>query len=293
MNTKQQLIKKEEDNMVQLLDQSGVEGAIEKLIGRNNSLLPTNVGIERIKSSAGFYISNRDDLMKLDKQAKLQMIYSVLKEAMVGCEAGTDYDIVPFKGKPVTVRKKEGWYKIIDMIKPADIVRFTNNVIFKGDKYIFNPVTEELKHERLVDSDKYDDIEGAYCYIKFANGFEKTIFMSKKELDAIKKVSPSGATSFSPWNAFPTKMVKTKCVKEMAKELFTLFSGKVNSVLAQAINNDENSVANIDRKGNIKNDEYIYSQEFDSEIVEQDETIEEAQSVETKDSQEQVNLDEL
>ena len=293
MNNKQELIKKDDDNIVQLFDQSGVEGAIDKLIGRNNSLLPTNVVVERIKNSAGFYISNRDDLMKLDKQAKLQMIYSVLKEAMVGCEAGTDYDIVPFKGKPVTVRKKEGWYKIIDMIKPADIVRFTNNVIFKGDKYSFNPVTEELKHERLVDSDKYDDIEGAYCYIKFANGFEKTIFMSKKELDAIKKVSPSGATSFSPWNTFPTKMVKTKCVKEMAKELFTLFSGKVNSVLAQAINNDENSVTNIDRKGNIKNDEYIYSQEFDSEIVEQDEIIEEAQSVENKESQEQVNLDEI
>lgn len=293
MNNKQELIKKDDDNIVQLFDQSGVEGAIDKLIGRNNSLLPTNVVVERIKNSAGFYISNRDDLMKLDKQAKLQMIYSVLKEAMVGCEAGTDYDIVPFKGKPVTVRKKEGWYKIIDMIKPADIVRFTNNVIFKGDKYSFNPVTEELKHERLVDSDKYDDIDGAYCYIKFANGFEKTIFMSKKELDAIKKVSPSGATSFSPWNTFPTKMVKTKCVKEMAKELFTLFSGKVNSVLAQAINNDENSVANIDRKGNIKNDEYIYSQEFDSEIVEQDEIIEEAQSVENKESQEQVNLDEI
>jgi len=293
MNTKQELIKKDDDNIVQLFDQSGVEGAIDKLIGRNNSLLPTNVVVERIKNSAGFYISNRDDLMKLDKQAKLQMIYSVLKEAMVGCEAGTDYDIVPFKGKPVTVRKKEGWYKIIDMIKPADIVRFTNNVIFKGDKYSFNPVTEELKHERLVDSDKYDDIEGAYCYIKFANGFEKTIFMSRKELDAIKKVSPSGATSFSPWNTFPTKMVKTKCVKEMAKELFTLFSGKVNSVLAQAINNDENSVANIDRKGNIKNDEYIYSQEFDSEIVEQEEIIEEAQSIENQESQEQVNLDEI
>jgi len=293
MNTKQELIKKDDDNIVQLFDQSGVEGAIDKLIGRNNSLLPTNVVVERIKNSAGFYISNRDDLMKLDKQAKLQMIYSVLKEAMVGCEAGTDYDIVPFKGKPVTVRKKEGWYKIIDMIKPADIVRFTNNVILKGDKYSFNPVTEELKHERLVDSDKYDDIEGAYCYIKFANGFEKTIFMSRKELDAIKKVSPSGATSFSPWNTFPTKMVKTKCVKEMAKELFTLFSGKVNSVLAQAINNDENSVANIDRKGNIKNDEYIYSQEFDSEIVEQEEIIEEAQSIENQESQEQVNLDEI
>lgn len=291
-NNKQQLIKKENDNMVQLLDQTGVESAIEKIISKNNSLLPSNVAIDRIKNSAGFYITGRDDLMKLDKQGKLQMLYSVLKEAMVGCEAGTDYDIVPFKGKPVTVRKKEGWYKIIDMIKPADIVRFTNNVIFKGDKYSFNPVTEELKHEKIIDSDKYNDIEGAYCYIKFANGFEKTIFMTRKELDAIKKVSPSGSTTFSPWNTFPTKMVKTKCVKEMAKELFTLFSSKVNSVLAQAINNDENSVESIDNKGNIKNDSFIYTDDYNQEPIEQDEItdipVENAEITE-----EQVNIDEI
>lgn len=291
---KQQLIQKENDNMVQLLDQSGVESAIDKLVSKNNSLLPTNVVVERIKNSAGFYIAERKDLMSLNGQAKLQMLYSVLKEAMVGCEAGTDYDIVPFKGKPVTVRKKEGWYKIIDMIKPSDIVRFTNNVIFKGDEYSFNPVTEELTHKKLVDSDKYDDIEGAYCYIKFANGFEKTIFMTRKEIDAIKKVSPSGSSSFSPWNTFPTKMVKTKCVKEMAKELFTLFSGKVNSVLAQAINNDENSVESIDKKGNIKNDSFIYSEDYDSEIVEQDEITEDAQMSESKSEvEEQVNIDEI
>lgn len=293
-NNKQQLIQKENDNMVQLLDQSGVESAIDKLVSKNNSLLPTNVVVERIKNSAGFYIAERKDLMSLNGQAKLQMLYSVLKEAMVGCEAGTDYDIVPFKGKPVTVRKKEGWYKIIDMIKPADIVRFTNNVIFKGDEYSFNPVTEELTHKKLVDSDKYDDIEGAYCYIKFSNGFEKTIFMTRKEIDAIKKVSPSGSSSFSPWNTFPTKMVKTKCVKEMAKELFTLFSGKVNSVLAQAINNDENSVESIDKKGNIKNDSFIYSEDYDSEIVEQDEITEDAQMSESKSEvEEQVNIDEI
>ena len=118
--------------------------------------------------------------------------------------------------------------------------------------------------------------------------------MIRKETAAIQKVSPSGSSSYSPWNTFPTKMVKTKCVKEMAKELFTLFSGKVNSVLAQAISNDENSVESIDKKGNIKNDSFIYSEDYDSEIVEQDEIIEDAQMSETKiEDEEQVNIDEI
>lgn len=291
-NTKQGLIKKEEDNMVQLMDQSGIETAIEKLVSKNNSLIPNNVAIEKIKNSAGFYIANRDDLMKLEKKAKLEMLYGVLKEAMVGCEAGVDYDIVPFKGKPVITRKKEGWYKIIDMIKPAEIVRFTVNIILNGEDYSFNPVTEELIHKKDKDSDQYNDIKAAYCYIEFANGFRKTVFMTRKDIDTIKKVSPSASTNFSPWNTMPMKMVKTKCVKEMAKELFTLFSGKVNSVLAQAIENDETVVGSINNHGYIENDNTIYSDDFSPEVIEQDENTV-SEDIDTNNKSAQVNLDEI
>ena len=257
-NDKNKLVEQEENKYIEIIDQTGVESAIEKLVMKNNSLLPNNVVIDRIKASAGFYISNREDLMKLDRDGKMQMLYGVLKEAMVGCEAGADYDIVPFKGKPVFSRKKEGWFKIIDMIKPAEIIRFTNNVVFKGDEFEYNPVTEDLKHTPKVTSDRYDDIEYAYAYIRFQNGFEKTVVLSKKDIESIKKVSPSANTSFSPWTTMPVKMVKTKVVKELAKELFTLFSGRVNAILSQAINSDETSVNKVDNKGYIVNDNTIY-----------------------------------
>ena len=260
VKNKNEIVKSEEENYVKLIDQTGVESAIGKLVMKNNSLLPDNVVVDRIKNSAGFYIANNEDLMKLDNKGKMQMLYGVLKEAMVGCEAGADYDIIPFKGKPVVIRKKEGWFKIIDMIKPAEIVRFTNNVVFKGDDFSYNPVTEDIKHTPKVTSDKYDDIEYGYAYIRFANGFEKTVVLSKKDLDSMKKVSPSAGTSFSPWTTMPVKMVKTKVVKELAKELFTLFSGRVNAVLSEAINSDEVSISRIDQKGYIANDDSIYKE---------------------------------
>lgn len=265
--TKNELIQKQEDKYVEIISQTGVENAIEKIIMNNNSLLPSNVAIDRIKNSAGFYISNREDLMKLDRNGKLSMLYGVLKEAMVGCEAGTDYDIIPFKNKPTIIRKKEGWFKIIDMIKPAEIVRFTNNVVFKGDEFEYNPVTEDIKHTPKVTSDKYEDIEYAYAYIRFANGFEKTVVLSKKDIDSIKKVSPSAGTSFSPWSSMPVKMVKTKVVKELAKELFTLFSGRVNSALSQAINSDEQVVSKVDNKGYIINDATIYEEKEEPKTI--------------------------
>lgn len=269
--TKQNLIVKEEQNYVKLIDQTGVESAIEKLVVKNNSLLPSNVAVDRIKNSAGFYIANREDLMGLDNASKMQMLYGVLKEAMVGCEAGSDYDIIPFKGKPVIIRKKDGWFKIIDMIKPAEIIRFTNNVVFKGDEFEYNPVTEDIKHLPKTTSDKYEDIEYGYAYIRFANGFEKTVVLSKKDLDSIKKVSPSANSTFSPWTSMPVKMVKTKVVKELAKELFTLFSGRVNAVLSQAIESDEISISRVDSKGFIVNDDSVYKEPIIKEIKSLDE----------------------
>lgn len=253
----------ENNNLVEIADKSGVEMAVGKLVEQNSSLLPATAMAERIKNSAGFYISNREDLMALGKDGKLQMLYGVLKEAMVGCEAGTDYDIILFKNKPTVIRNKNGYFKIIDMIKPAEIVRFTNNVVFKGDDFEFNPVTEELKHTPKVTSDKYEDIEYAYAYIKFANGFEKTVVMSKKDLDTIRKVSPSASTAFSPWSSMPIRMVKTKITKELAKELLTLFSGKLTANMVNAINSDEQVVSEVNEKGYIVNDNTIYEPNFE------------------------------
>lgn len=261
MKSKEQLQTKQENELVAIVNQSGVELGVEKVLQKNIALIPHTIEIERIKASAGFYVSNREDLMKLDNNAKLQMLYGILKEAIVGCEAGIDYDIVPFKGKPTLIRKKEGWFKVIDLVKPAEIVRFVANVITAGDDYSFNPVTEELHHELKGErSQKYADILGAYAYIKLANGFEKTSFLSKEDLDQIKKISPSGASEYSPWNSNAIKMCKTKVTKELAKDLFTLFSGRVNSTLANAIESDEKAVKRINEKGHIINDETIYEE---------------------------------
>lgn len=288
-------IKNQENNdLIRIADQNGVETAIERLINKNASLLPKDVATQRIVNSAGFYISHRKDLMDLGRDGKLDMLYGVLKEAMVGCEAGTDFDIIPFKGKPVISRKKEGWYKIIDLIKPAEIIRFTNNVIFRGDEYSFNPVTEELTHIPKVTSDKYDDIVGAYAYIKFENGFEKTIFMTKKDLDAIKRVSPSANSTYSPWVSMPVKMVKTKVVKELAKELNTLFGGRVNHALSQAVESDEISVKEVDVNGNIENDKGIYDTNSDEKEAEKE--PEQEQPKENKvseNSQVEITLDDV
>ena len=58
MSNKAELIEKEDNNYVKIANQSGIEEAIGKLVQKNNSLLPSNVAIEKIKNSAGFYRFN-------------------------------------------------------------------------------------------------------------------------------------------------------------------------------------------------------------------------------------------
>lgn len=265
-----------ENCLVEIIDQSGVENAVIKLIEKNHALLPANIATERIKASAGFYVANRKDLLALSSPGKMQMLYGILKEAMVGCEAGIDYDIIPFKGEPVIVRKKEGWFKIIDLVKPAEIVRFTVNVVTSNDIHSFNPVTEELVHElKGVRGQEFKDIVATYAYIKLANGFEKTVYMTKEDLEQLKNISPSGKTAFSPWNSNSIRMVKAKIVKELAKEMYTLFSGRVNSVLANIISSDEIAISNIDSRGYITNSSKTYEKVTGS----QKETINQTEEV--------------
>ena len=260
---KNNLEKIEQNNLIEIVDKSGVELAVGKLIEQNASLLPPTAIAEKIKNSAGFYISNREDLMKLDKQGKLQMLYGVLKEGILGLEAGTDYDIIAFGGKPIMQRKDTGWYKLIDLIKPDEIVRINSNIIQKGDEYDYNPVTEELKHKIIGErTNKYEDIIGSYAYIEFKNGFKKTIFMSKSELDAIRNSSPSAKSEYSPWAKFPTKMVNTKTMKELAKRLFVIYGGKLTSSMVNAINSDEQVVDKVDDKGHVINDDSIYEASY-------------------------------
>ncbi|MBO5138706.1 MAG: recombinase RecT [Bacilli bacterium] len=289
MNNKEQLQKSKSDNLVEITNKAGVELGVEKVLMQNIALIPKNISTDKIKTSAGFYISNRKDLMDLNNTGKLQMLYGVLKEAMLGLEAGTDYDIVPFKGKPTICRKKEGYFKIIDMIKPAEIVRFINNVITTDDEYYFNPVTGELTHEMHGERyQDFDNIIGSYAYIKFANGFESIVFLSKEDLQKIKDTSPSGKTEFSPWNSQSLKMVKTKTVKELAKELCTLWGNKLNSIQFSAMNSDEVSIKNVDNQGYIENDNSVY----DAEIIKQSD--ENTQGVETKEINiKQVGINEL
>lgn len=260
---KDELLKANDNDIVIITNQQGVEAGIRKILERNIALLPKTITTDRIINSAGFYISNKPELLQLSNQNKLLMLYGVLKEAMIGNFAGEDYDILVYGGKPSMSRTREGWYKIIDLIKPAEIIKFVVNVATTGDEISYNPAMEEVTHVMHgIRGQEYKDIVGAYAYIKFSNGFEKSVYMTKQDIDFLRSKSPSAngkGANFSPWNSNSIRMVKTKVAKELAKELFQLFKGKLNYVLQKASMVDDAPVQRINNDGYIITDDAPYT----------------------------------
>ena len=263
-----------------LKTQDSVVEALEHAISTQASLLPQNANTKRLTAAADFYLANvkhKDELLKLNTESKNAMIYGVFKEAMLGSEAGTDFDIIPFKGKPVIMRKKEGWYKLVNLIKPGEIVRFTNGVFHKDQEVGYNVLNEELtnvpsKKKAVM---KSDDIGLSFAHIEFSNGFKKTVVLTREEMLQIQNNSPSGKSEYSPWNSWTQKMCETKIVKELAKELFVLFGANLAEHFQAAALSDEQVVEEINEQGNIKNDDTIFEGE---DIIKVEETITEEEA---------------
>lgn len=262
--TKNEIIQANETKFSEFVYQNKVELGLKMAMNQNAALLPRTLEMERIATAAGFYVANskgtRNDLTALSDSAKLKMIYGMQKEAMVFLEAGTDYDIVCFKkDEPTVCRNKMGWYKLIDMIKPAEIVRFVSNVATTGDELSFNPVTEEITHKMSgLRGQTVKDIIGAYAYIKFANGFEKAVFWDKSDITHSKSKSSAANgqyPQYSPWNSDSLKMVETKVIKELAKKLFVLFGRKLSPMMQGAALVDDTPIRRITTAGAIEVDD--------------------------------------
>ena len=89
-------------------------------------------------------------------------------------------------------------------------------------------------------------------------------------------------------------MVKAKITKELAKEMYTLFSGRVNSVLANVINSDEIAINSIDNRGYITNSTKTYEKKtgYNKVIIDQKEEEEPKYDDETG-VIEEVNISEI
>ncbi len=161
---------------------------------------------------------------------------SVIQSAMVAATLDLPIDqnlgyvwLVPYKGK---AQAQIGYKGYIQLAQRSGQYRAMNAVtVHEGELTSWNPLTEEIGYDPTKRAS--DNVIGYIGYFKLLNGFEKTVYWSREQIEAHRqRFSKAGGNS--PWASdFDAMALKT-----VLKSMLTKW-GPMSTQLAEAVSKDE------------------------------------------------------
>ena len=161
---------------------------------------------------------------------------SVIQSAMVAATLDLPIDqnlgyvwLVPYKGK---AQAQIGYKGYIQLGQRSGQYRAMNAVtVHEGELTSWNPLTEEIGYDPTKRTS--DNVIGYIGYFKLLNGFEKTVYWSREQIEAHRqRFSKAGGNS--PWASdFDAMALKT-----VLKSMLTKW-GPMSTQLAEAVSKDE------------------------------------------------------
>lgn len=122
--------------------------------------------------------------------------------------------IVPYKGK---AQFQIGYKGLIQLaLRSGQVVGLNAGKVYKEQFKSFNALTEKLDIEDIYNSKKDEPIVGYFAYMKLANGFEKTTYWTKEQVEEHgRKYSQSYDSKFSPWQTNFDAMAQKTVLKSI------------------------------------------------------------------------------
>ncbi len=161
---------------------------------------------------------------------------SVIQSAMVAATLDLPIDqnlgyvwLVPYKGK---AQAQIGYKGYIQLAQRSGQYRAMNAVtVHEGELTSWNPLTEEIGYDPTKRAS--DNVIGYIGYFKLLNGFEKTVYWSREQIEQHRaRFSKAGGNS--PWASdFDAMALKT-----VLKSMLTKW-GPMSTQLAEAVSKDE------------------------------------------------------
>lgn len=142
--------------------------------------------------------------------------------------------IVPYKSKGNLVPQFQLGYKgMIQLaIRTGQYRHINADLVYEGEFQGFDRITGELDISGEKQSDK---VTGFFAYIETVNGFTKTMYMSREDMEKhAKKYSKSYSRDYSPWKTEFEEMGK----KTMIRALLGKY-GIMTIEMADGINKEE------------------------------------------------------
>lgn len=118
--------------------------------------------------------------------------------------------VVPYKNRPTFII---GYKGLIQLAQRTGQYKTINaGVVYEGELNKIDKLSGELdlSGERLS-----DDVVGYFAYFKLISGFEKTLYMEKKDVDAWRNCYSKAKSENTPWGTEYDKMAMKTCLRRL------------------------------------------------------------------------------
>lgn len=175
--------------------------------------------------------------------------------------------IVPFKGKATFQPGVRGLIQLAH--RTGQYARLHAGKVCEGELRGFNPITGEPERGEKIS----DEVVGYVAYMRLVNGFEKTLFMTKAEIEAhAEKYSQSygydkkNGKKNSPWSTNFDEMAKKTVLKKLLRSWGVLSSDMATAIQADQSVVDKNTFTYIDNGGSVQNRDGLYLPEESADV---------------------------
>ena len=180
--------------------------------------LPSHVNPKQWLAVAIDAVRRNPAIEKAAQQDMGRFFAALRNAARRGLEPGTEqYYLVPFGGK---IEGIVGYRGMVEMMYRAGAVKSViAELVHTKDKFQFTPGKDAIPHHEIDWwADDRGDILGAYAYAQLEDGVHsKVVVMSRAQIDATKRRSPSASAKQSPWTTdYPAMALKT-VVRQLEK----------------------------------------------------------------------------
>ncbi len=162
------------------------------------------------------------------------ILASIVKASQLGLEPGSALGhayLVPYKGVCQLVIGYRGMVALAR--RSGEIKSIDVRAVFDGDKFkVTLGMNPNVEHEPSDNNQEWGNLTHVYAVAKLMGGGEQFDYMTRAEVEAIRKASPSIGKTSSPWNAYPVEMAKKTVVRRLFKML------PVSIEMARAIEHD-------------------------------------------------------
>lgn len=207
-------------------------------------------------------ISNNDYLLKLalsNSESTKNILINVASFKTTLNQAEKKAYLVPKNNKIDLTISHIGLINIAILDK--SIVWAQSKLVYDNDDFSIRGYDNAPIHKYNPFSSNRGNIVGVYCVAKLPNGDYITETMDIKEIEKIKRCSPSNNKPSSPWNTFFTEMARKAVIKRAAK--YWQSTSTLSKAIEYLNNEAGEGIETIEKKDKNKND----LQEIKKEIM--------------------------